>query len=508
MKLGEQYTQIDQIFDSLTAAVEALEEDVVSSNHSSDGRRIRRDIPAQRPRSVIPRIIPQDPPTTPFPDPPDKLPLLRIAAFEATYASNKTPISPDCYPLILDTGASISVTPYITDFVSDIRPVQSLEIQGIASGLTVKGSGSVHYSYYNDAGKLQTIKLKHCLYVPKCTARLLCPRQLGIQSGNDKDGFNSTLDCGILTFQGRPTTIQYDTITQLPILYTASGYTSYTRFCAKQSYLVKHPHLSSDPTSPTQFMYCNLTASQQKKLHLHERCAPVGWEQLNAWIRQGLLPCEPTIAREPDPVCAACQFGKAHKRPHLVDVGSISKNNTAPGEGVSTDGMEAGTPGRVFSASGLPSTKKYRYATFWVDHHSRYVHVTMHKSKKAEELLRSKNDFEDFAARYGVRLKNIRADNGVYTAKTIQSSCMKQQQNLSFCAVGAHWQNGIAQRFIGTIVQQARTLLLHAMSKWPDTITEDFWPFALRYMVMFHNSTIRRDKTLSPFKLFIGQKPT
>jgi len=126
----------------------------------------------------------------------------------------------------------------------------------------------------------------------------------------------------------------------------------------------------------------------------------------------------------------------------------------------------------------------------------------------AEELLGSKNDFEDFAARFGVRIKSTHADNGVYTAKTIQTSCLNNQQNLSFCAIGAHWQNGIAERFIGTIVQQAQTLLLHAMSKWPDTITEDFWPFALRYMVMFHNSTIRRDKTLSPFELFTGQQPT
>jgi hypothetical protein len=46
------------------------------------------------------------------------------------------------------------------------------------------------------------------------------------------------------------------------------------------------------------------------------------------------------------------------------------------------------------------------------------------------------------------------------------------------------------------------------MAKWPDTITEDFWPFALRYMVMFHNSTTRRDKPESPFELFTGQKPT
>jgi len=89
----------------------------------------------------------------------------------------------------------------------------------------------------------------------------------------------------------------------------------------------------------------------------------------------------------------------------------------------------------------------------------------MHESKKAEELLRSKHEFKDFAATYGVSIKNIRADNGVYTAKMIFDSCLKKQQRLTFCTVGAHWQNGMAERFIGTIVQRARTILLHAMSK-------------------------------------------
>jgi transposase InsO family protein len=508
MKLGEQFTHIDHAFASLMASLQAIDSEGPLSSDRAVGRRVRRDLPLQRRFSSVPRIIPQhlNPCSSSTTD--NKLHLLQIAAFEATYADNKTPISPDCFPLIIDTGASISVTPYRTDFISDIHPVQSLEIQGIASGLTVKGAGTVTYSYYNDAGALQTITLKHCLYVPQCTARLLCPRQLGIQSGLPHDGFNATTQQGVLTFQGHPTTIQYDPTTQLPILYTAPGHTSFTRFCAHQSYLTKHPYQLPDCNKPTQYMYSNLTAAQQKKLHLHERCAHAGWDQLNIWIRQGILPCDPALAKEPDPVCAACQFGKAHKRSHLANVGSISQNHTAPGDGVSTDGMEAGIPGRVFSTSGLPSSRRYRYATFWIDHYSRYVHITMHETKKAEELLRSKNDFEDFAARFGVRIKNIRADNGVYTAKTIQTSCLKNQQNLSFCAVGAHWQNGIAERFIGTIVQQARTLLLHAMSKWPDTITEDFWPFALRYMVMFHNSSIRRNKTLSPFELFTGQQPT
>jgi|NOAtaT_6_FD_contig_21_10742647_length_285_multi_3_in_0_out_0_1 hypothetical protein len=60
-----------------------------------------------------------------------------------------------------------------------------------------------------------------------------------------------------------------------------------------------------------------------------------------------------------------------------------------------------------------------------------------------------------------IKIKNIRANNGVYTAKLFQESCARSQQHLTFCAVGAHWQNRIAERFIGSITQQECTILFY-----------------------------------------------
>jgi hypothetical protein len=297
-----------------------------------------------------------------------------------------------------------------------------------------------------------------------------------------------------------------DTTTQLPIFFTAPGIETFEIYCANNSLLQYSPSINKPTTDAATFS--PMSSAQRRKLQLHERCNHVDWAQLNAWIRAGLLPCNPDLANTPDPLCAAFQFGKAHKRSHHADTGHIAKNAKSPGDGVSSDGMEAGVPGRIMTTHGSPTTRRYRYCSFWVDHFSQYVYVTMHETKKVEELIRSKCEVETFASKYGVTIKHIWADNGVYAAQLFQEHCNQNRQPLTFCAVGAHWQNGIAERFIGSITQQARMILLHAMTRWPQIITEDLWPYAVRHAVFFHNASICKDKQLSPHELFTEESPT
>jgi hypothetical protein len=67
---------------------------------------------------------------------------------------------------------------------------------------------------------------------------------------------------------------------------------------------------------------------------------------------------------------------------------------------------------------------------------------------------------------------------------------MRQHHTLTFCAIGTHLLNGIAKRFIAMITQWARTVLLHAVAKWPDVIKEDTWTYALQHAINFHNASI------------------
>jgi len=80
-------TQIDQAFNSLMASLEELDEAALTSCSTPPSRRVRRDLPPNRPASIVPRIVPQYSISAPVTPSINKLSLLRIAAFEATYPS-------------------------------------------------------------------------------------------------------------------------------------------------------------------------------------------------------------------------------------------------------------------------------------------------------------------------------------------------------------------------------------------------------------------------------------
>ena len=81
------------------------------------------------------------------------------------------------------------------------------------------------------------------------------------------------------------------------------------------------------------------------------------------------------------------------------------------------------------------------------------------------------------AATSGVKIKSFRADNGVFKSAEFRLELKDNGQNITFCGVGAHHQNGIAERYIRTMVENARTVLLNAHARWPDMIYMEMWTF-------------------------------
>ena len=58
-----------------------------------------------------------------------------------------------------------------------------------------------------------------------------------------------------------------------------------------------------------------------------------------------------------------------------------------------------------------------------------------------------------------------------------------KKQNLTFCGVGSHHQNDKAEDMIKIIFNPARSVLIHAMHRWPDATTQSLWPHAVSLAV-------------------------
>ena len=61
----------------------------------------------------------------------------------------------------------------------------------------------------------------------------------------------------------------------------------------------------------------------------------------------------------------------------------------------------------------------------------------------------------------GVRIESYRGDNGVYKSKEFKDDLIARQQIMSYSGVGVHGQNGVSERGISTVVNSARTMMLH-----------------------------------------------
>ena len=243
----------------------------------------------------------------------------------------------------------------------------------------------------------------------------------------------------------------------------------------------------------------------------HNRLNHMPFARIQAMARQGLLPSY--LAKVEPPMCASCAYGKATRRPWRGK-GQQGKASelvpiTSSGACVSVDQLESPTPGFIGQIKGILTTKRYRAATIFVDHYSQLTFAYMQFSTGADETVKAKRAFEAYASLHGVTVRHYHADNGRFAENlwldAIQSH--RPQQTISFCGVGAHHQNGVAEKKIRDLQENARTMMLHASLRWPEAHSVSLWPYALRMAVDVMNATPRNDKiAFSPIERFSGIK--
>jgi hypothetical protein len=144
------------------------------------------------------------------------------------------------------------------------------------------------------------------------------------------------------------------------------------------------------------------------------------------------------------------------------------------------DQMVSAQPGLILQMGGRLTDLRIMGTMICVDHFSDHVYVYLMKDLTLLETLMAKHAYEKYLTSLGVESKAYHADNGRFSDRGFQDDCASCNQAITFCRVGSHHQNGIAEQKIKDITLRARTLLLHAQQMFSEYISTILWSFAVK----------------------------
>jgi hypothetical protein len=406
------------------------------------------------------------------------------------------------FKVIWDTGASEVITSDASDFINGyVKPVTPLRLRGVASGAMVEGIGLVEYCFRADDGSVLTVRMK-AYYMPGAlppSIRLLPPQRLCNVVGGD---FSITGTGAILRLPNKPTlTMELDPSSHLPCTQGTQS-----------ASVLAHGHAVNlcVTTADNQ----NLTTGQKLLLSWHFRFGHLSFKSTQWVIRSGIFGRTPLLSSAgkcEHPKCAACEYGKARRRPTKSSVTrsvpereNVLKTNVLfPGQRVSMDHFECSARGRLTNSLGkTPADQMYRGGAIFVDQSSGYVFIQPQVTFSSRETLQAKLNFERMCLSSGVMVNTYMSDNGVFNSNELNADIVSKNQDARYSGVGAHHHNGIAERAIQTISNMSRTMMLHAAVRWPDLADSSLWPLAMDYAAYTYNHMPSIESGMAPIDLF------
>ena len=213
----------------------------------------------------------------------------------------------------------------------------------------------------------------------------------------------------------------------------------------------------------------------------HHRLGHLSFKRMFALSEHGYLPRRFLKLTNEKLLCPSCVFGNCKKRPWRAKgmLNHIRKEtDSCPGARVSIDHVISAQPGLIPRVDGRHTRDRITCGCVFLDHASGHSYTHMQTACTNEESVAAKKEYERIAHSNGVSIKSYHADNGIFAEKAFRDEVAACNQDITYCAVGAHHQNGIIERHIGELTAGARTNLLHAQRRWPDAISSILWPFA------------------------------
>lgn len=423
------------------------------------------------------------------------------------------------FSLTFDSGASKMSTGIRSDFKEFTDTgYENIELDGIASGLKIQGTGIVHYDVVMDDGTRVTLRLK-ALYVPDlATTRLISPQGIRTSDGNP------------VTFMTHTNEDENDSYAELWIKKNVPGWQQHLPIHTMKIHYNRQDnlptHVASLPTTSDECLKAltgaidvtaannkNLTGSQKELLKWHYRLGHIGFQHLRWLVRSKQLSVKDSkrVANCDTVKCASCEYGKAVKRPTNSTVKrqkedkemQIKQEDLHPGKRVSVDHYQSAQPGRLYSSRGSSkAADMFCGGVIFVDHATGFVEVRHQISLDAAETIKSKLHYEKESFHDGVVIQNYHTDNGTFTSRSFLEELIHSNQKVRFSGSGAAHQNGVAERGILTVVTMARTMLIHAAMRHGTAIKPEHWPQAMDHAVWLYNRIPRMDTGISPFEMW------
>jgi hypothetical protein len=198
--------------------------------------------------------------------------LLKIAILITTNARTQE----TSHIIIIDSGASCCVTPYISDFIHQPTPTQNATLKGIAGRLTAIGRGTVQLKIHQEDKENIILIIDNVICAPECPIPLISPQQSHGQSkarGHERSCFTTEEDTATLFHGGAIFTCAYHPKTKIPTLNCITDSKTRKTHIPVTSTLASQPSnkgrkcvvfCEHDQTNTPTAYNSNLNASQQE----------------------------------------------------------------------------------------------------------------------------------------------------------------------------------------------------------------------------------------------------
>ena len=136
-------------------------------------------------------------------------------------------------------------------------------------------------------------------------------------------------------------------------------------------------------------------------------------------------------------------------------------------------------------------------ACIFLDNYTRYSHTHLQTSIDGDQTLEAKQGFEQHSTSFGVKIKTYHADNGIFAERSFRDEIKISEEQITFCGVRVHHQNGVVEKHIGILTLRTRTDLLHAQHRWSKINGTILCPFAWKNFERRYNHFFLNKEGLS-----------